>query len=313
MGSEALPISSAAARPPATGVAASAFAAAAWGVAAVFVKLASAPALVLTFYRLALAAALLAAALAFSRRRLTWRAIAAALPGGLLFCGDMACFFSAVKLTSIADVSVIGALQPALVMLVAGRLFGEEVRRRDAALTLVAMAGVCAVVVGSGAPSGHGVAGDLLATVSLVCWSGYFLVSKRARRHVGALDYTFGVTVVAAIVLLPVVVASGQSLGHVTAGSWLWIALLALIPGGGHLLMNWAHRRIDVSVSSLIGASNPVFAVAAAWLVLGQSLDWHQVVGVLLAVSAIGAVASRKRLPAGVAIEAMEPLSGGPP
>jgi drug/metabolite transporter (DMT)-like permease len=279
-------------------------------VAAIFVKLASVNALVLTFWRLAVASGLLLAVLLFLKRRLGWRSVAAAVPGGIMLCGDMSCYFSAVKLTSIADVSVIGALQPALVMLVAGRLFGEEIRRRDVALTAVAICGVSAVVLGPGLPTSHNLLGDLLAVASLLFWSAYFVISKGARRHLGATEYTFGVTLVATVALLPAVLVAGKSLGHVPAINWLWISLLALIPGSGHLLMNWAHRRIDVSVSSLIGASNPVFAVAAAWAVLGQSLTALQVAGGVCGMLAISAVAGRRRLPA---TSALEPAPDGPP
>lgn len=283
-------------RQPALGLAASGTAAAAWGVAAVFVKLAAVPALVLTFYRLWVATAILLIATLATRRTLRWRHLATVVPGGILLAADMACFFSAVKLTSIADVSVIGALQPALVLLVAGRMFGEIITRVDMAWTALAIVGVGVVVVGPGLPTSHHLAGDALAVASLVAWAGYFVVSKRARQASGALEYTFGVTLVGAIVLLPVVLISGEGLEVTRPESWLWIGLLAFVPGTGHLLMNWAHRSVDVSVSSVVGASNPVFAAGAAWIFLHQTLDFIQVAGGVIGIAAICVVAGRKRI-----------------
>ncbi|MDA8265471.1 MAG: DMT family transporter [Actinomycetota bacterium] len=293
-------------RPPLVGIAATAAAAAAWGMAAVFIKLATLPALSLTFYRLAVASVLLLVASLASGRRRVWHALPRAVPAGLLLCGDMCCFFSAVKFTSIADVTVIGALQPALVMFAAGPLFGEHIGRRDVAWTALAIAGVVAVVIGGGVGSTHDLAGDLLATASLGFWSVYFLVSKGARRHLGALEYTLGVTVVAMIATVPIVFIAHQSLGGIGAISernWLWIALLALVPGGGHLLINWAHRIVDVSVSSVVGASNPIFAVVAAWLVLHQSLVVLQIAGGAVGIIAICAIAGTRRLPASSGLE----------
>ncbi|MGH9293593.1 MAG: DMT family transporter, partial [Acidimicrobiales bacterium] len=91
--------------------------------------------------------------------------------------------------------------------------------------------------------------------------------------------------------------------GGIRAGDWVWISLLAVIPGSGHLLMNWAHRIVDVSVSSVIGAGNPVFAVTAAWLVLHQSLRPIEIAGVVLALAGICAVAGRRRVPPAASIE----------
>jgi drug/metabolite transporter (DMT)-like permease len=92
------------------GLTASALAAFGWGFAGVFANLAHAPGLVLTFYRTWLGAVLLTAAMVLSGRRMSWRLVWAATPGGLLLCGDMTMFFSAVKLTSVAVATVIGAI-----------------------------------------------------------------------------------------------------------------------------------------------------------------------------------------------------------
>jgi drug/metabolite transporter (DMT)-like permease len=102
---------------------------------------------------------------------------------------------------------------------------------------------------------------------------------------------------------VPVVLISGESFGVSHAGTWLWIGLLALIPGTGHLAMNWAHRSVDVSVSSVVGASNPVFAAAAAWLVLHQALDFTQVAGGLVGIAAICVVAGRRKIPPAAQVE----------
>ena len=44
-------------------------------------------------------------------------------------------------------------------------------------------------------------------------------------------EYTAGVTIVAALMLTVIVPLSRQSLGQVESGDWLWIGLLAVVPG----------------------------------------------------------------------------------
>ncbi|MGD0943830.1 MAG: DMT family transporter [Acidimicrobiales bacterium] len=280
------------------GLGASALASVGWGFGAIFAKLTSASGLVLTFYRLWLGAALFVVLMYATGRRLSWSNLRAAWLGGVFLAGDMAMFFCAVKLTSVVDATVIGAVQPALVLIAARYLFAERMGRWDVAWILLAIAGVSAAVIGPGVVSRHQLTGDLLAVGSLLSWSAYWLVSKHARETQHTLDYTTGVTIVAALTLTLIVLLSGQSLARVEAGDWLWIALLAVVPGGAHVVMNWAHRYVDASVSSVIGSSNPIVAAAAAVVILGQPLTSIQVGCGLAAIAAITVVAMRHRQPA---------------
>jgi threonine/homoserine efflux transporter RhtA len=62
--------------------------------------------------------------------------------------------------------------------------------------------------------------------------------------------------------------------------------------------MNWAHRYVDASISSILGCLSPLVAAVAAIPILNQSLSVSQVLGVLVGVGAIAAVAARHRQPA---------------
>jgi drug/metabolite transporter (DMT)-like permease len=290
-------------RQPLLGVTAVAFAAVGWGAAATFIKLSHVPPLVLTEYRLAVSSVMFLVVLFATGRRLRLKDMWTAIPGGVLLCADMAFYFTAVDETRVADAAVISAFQPVLVMLVARRLFNERVDKWDLGWTALAIAGVVAVVAGGGVPRGTSVRGDLLAVVSLLAWTAYFLVSKRARQRAGAVEYTFWVTVVAAVVALPFAFAAGERFAVDSSSSWLWIAMLALIPGTSHLLINWAHSRVDVSISSVIGSSNPVFAAGIAWAVLGQGLDVVQCLCGLVGIGAMCVVAGRTRLEAGAPVD----------
>jgi drug/metabolite transporter (DMT)-like permease len=280
------------------GLAASVLAAVGWGFGGIFAKLTSAPGLVLTFYRLWLGALLLCVVLYSSGRRLSRSTLRSCWLGGLFLAGDMSMFFSAVKLTSVVDATVISVVQPGLVLIAARPLFGERMGRWDVFWILLAIVGVAAAVIGPGVTSHHQLVGDLLAVGAMLSWSAYWLAAKHARVTQDALEYTAGVTIVAALTVMLIVLVSGQSLARVRAGDWLWISLLAIVPGTAHLAMNWAHRYVDASVSSVIGSSNPIFAAAAALVILGQPLTAIQVCGGLVGVAAIAVVATRHRQPA---------------
>jgi len=279
------------------GLGASALAAISWGFTGVFAVLALAPGLVLTFYRLWLTAALFVVVLYASGRRLTWTAMRASWLGGVFLAADIALFISAVKLTSVVDVTVIVAMQPALVLIAARQLFGERMGRWGVFWILLAVAGVAVAVLGPGVNSRHELVGDLMAVGALLSWSAYWLVSKHARVLHNAMEYTTGVAIAAAVAVTPVVLVSNESLARVRTGDWLWISLLVLVPGAGNLVMNWAHRYVDASVSSAINCLNPLVAAVAAWVILGQPLTLVQDGGILVGLTAISVVAAQHREP----------------
>jgi drug/metabolite transporter (DMT)-like permease len=242
-------------------------------------------------------------AVTISGRRVTWGLLRLALPGGLLLCGDMSFFFCSLKLTSVAVATVISALQPALVMLVAGPLFGDRILRAEIGWTGVAIVGVVGIAVGAGHVTAGERTGDLLALASLLCWSAYFVASKKVATRVQSVDYTAGVVIIAAVGSTIAMFAFGYRPTEIRPGDWTWIVLLAIVPTGAHVLMNVALRRLDVSVTSVIGSANPIVAAAGAWLVLGQALAPVQIVGGAVGIAAIALVARLRGLPAESPVE----------
>ncbi|MBI2237126.1 MAG: DMT family transporter [Actinobacteria bacterium] len=261
-----------------------------WSFTNTLIKVSSQPALAFALYRLWLGSVLLLAVLTLAGRRLTRPVIRASAPGGALLGVEIAFFFSALKHTSIADVTVISALQPALTLLVAGRLFGERVTRREVAWTLVSVAGVGVVAIGSSGTPAWSLRGDVLAAGSLIAWTAYFLVSKHARSTVPALEYMTVVTITAALVITPLALVSGQPLGGLQASDALWLALFVVGASGGHLLVAWAHPLVDVSVSSLLMLAQPVLASLAALLVLGEPLTPPVIAGGLVVIGSLAAI-----------------------
>jgi drug/metabolite transporter (DMT)-like permease len=61
---------------------------------------------------------------------------------GILFSLSFITGFAAVKMTSIANATLMSNLQPVLVLFVAGRLFGERLRARQLLYGAASMAGV---------------------------------------------------------------------------------------------------------------------------------------------------------------------------
>ncbi len=262
-----------------------------WGIGSALVKLTSISGPEFAFYRMWVGVVVVFGVLRVAGLRLTPSHVRQALPGGLLFGVNVVMFFSAIKLTSVANANLISALQPAIVLLVAGRMFGEVAGRRELLLTAFAMVGVGIVILGSAGSPSWSPAGDLLAVGAVVLFTGYFLVSKQVRADdLGPMEYTAAVQLIAAFVVTPVaLVPDGAALP--TTEDWLWIGLIAAFTGvGAHLLMNWAHAYVPVSISSLMVLGVTVVAGPAAWIILGEALGVVQIVGGIVTISAIALV-----------------------
>ena len=264
----------------------------AWSCSNLIIKLISTTGLVASFYRSWFAIPVLWAlpvALPSVRQRLTRRWLTASLVGGGLFAIHQLFFFTSLKLTSVANVAILGALQPALVLVVAGPLFGERVTARAVAWSVVAVCGAALVVIGAQGTPGWSPLGDALAVLNLFAFTAYFLASKQLRVDVGALEYVMGMTTVSGIVMLVVALATGQALLSPRGWDWPLLLFLAVVPGTlGHLLTNWAHPHLPAFLVSVMLLAVPVLSALGAALVLAEPLRLPQLVGGAVVVLAIG-------------------------
>ena len=73
------------------------------------------------------------------------------------------------------------------------------------------------------------------------------------------------------------------------------LALLALGPGNGHLLVNWAHPHISAALSSLALAAVPLLASIWAYLVLDEPFTARHALGMVAVAIAIEIGRRRER------------------
>lgn len=285
--------------PPATpadgvggaGVVAALVAVSAWGLAGVIAKHIDMGGLAIGTYRFLTYGLLVSAFMAARGTPVTWRVVRASMWGGLSLAADVALFFSAIKLTTIANTTVIGALQPVIVALIAHRVFGERIRGRDVVLGLVALAGVAVVVSGAAESADASVRGDLLAVGALFAWSGYFVFSKKTAGVITSHEYTVGAALWVGIVNAPIALLFGQSLAWPSTTNWLWLLTIAFGAGIlGHAMMNWSIQQIPLWLGSTFTLFVPVVSAAAAWVFLDEPLTPVQIAAMAVVLTALAGV-----------------------
>lgn len=251
--------------------------------------------IVLGFHRLWIGALGVLAVFYATGGRLTRRTLRTSLWGGLTFGLDIIFFFSAIKLTTVANATIVGALQPTVLMYVGARWFGEKVSGSLVGLTVIAIGGAAMVGIGSasGGSDEWSLLGDLCALAALVSWSGYFIASKKARETLGSLEYLAAFLVVASILVLPVALLAPGPFDPGAEG-WVVVLVVALLSGGvGHFLMNWAHPHIPLYLASLLTLATPVMSTTVAALFLDEPVNAVQLVGMAIVLGAVGLVVLR--------------------
>jgi len=266
-----------------------------WSVGNVIVAGFEMPGLQIGFWRLLLGAVLYGVFLYAGGRRISWAtARLVALPA-VTIALEIALFFVAIKHTSLANATTIGALQPILLMVVASRRYREQVSGWLVGVALVAIGGVSLVMFGGGGDVGGHLRGDLLAVMSMVLFAAYFVFVKDVRHRVDTFTLQTTSMAIGALVLLPLAaIDSGRIVPPFPSWSqWGLLALLLAVPGTGHYLMNWAHLHVSLTLTGLLTLAIPVLSAGGGWLVLDQRLTAVQVLGMAVVVSTLVVVVRR--------------------
>ena len=275
------------------GLAASIAAVTAWGLGNTIIAAVDMSGIALSFYRLLCGALLYVAVLYARGGRLGRRSFRLGGPGGIAFGLNVATFFAALQLTSVANATTISALQPLAIMAFAAVVFGERIRARHVACAVVATVGVAMVAFGTSRGATGSITGDVMAVLALIAWAWYFIASKKARVQLDTLEYMTVINIVAFVVVAPIALVTGElftASGRLDASTALLILAIVLVPGSGHILINWAHNHTTLVTSALITLALPVVATASAAVFLDQRVAAIQVVGIVTVVVALAAV-----------------------
>jgi len=277
----------------------------AWGFGPLFVRGIDADASVIILWRVLLALPVAIGVAYATGGRITMDLLRRAFLTGVCFALSIIAGFMSFQKTSIVNATLIPALSPALVLIVASRMFGEHRSRTEVVCAGIAFLGVAAVVVGSHATGGS-VYGDLLAAANLLVFTGYFVLAKQVRGgDVHSWSFLAAIFVITSLVVTPWSLAVHGGVGVLHGSDWLLVLGLVLIPGMvGHGFMTWAHHYVDVSVTSTLTLANPVVSIVGAWIFFSESLVPIQILGALMVLASLGAIVRRQRGDRALAAEA---------
>jgi len=232
-----------------------------------------------------------------------WRLAARA---GVFFGLHQLFFMTALKATSVVDVTLVNTVAPVATAVLAVPMFGERPGVAFRVWSGVAIAGSALIVLaGSSGPEGDP-GGMALAVVNVVWYSLFFLLSKRGRDHLDVVPFLFGTMAAAAVTVSLWVAVTATAVGTATRDDLMLAVTVAIVPGVlGHFLNTWPLRTVPANVPPLMLLAIPFLSGLMAWIFFGEGVGATHVVGGTVTVAGVaGAVLSPagRRLLAGSAV-----------
>ncbi|MGB9079908.1 MAG: DMT family transporter [Desulfuromonadaceae bacterium] len=251
---------------------------------ALFVRLSTAPALIIATYRL-LFTFLILAPYSLLRYRtdlvtLSWRQRGLAAASGLCLALHLVTWFISLRYTSVASSVVLVTTQPVFVVIGSWLFFRERVSRM--ALWGGALALVGSFIIGAAdfQIGREAFWGDLLALAAAVFVSGYLLIGRRLRGTISLPVYTFYTYGSSAAALIVTSMATGTPFAPYPARDWiLFLALAVVCTVIGHTVFNWVLRYVQASVVSVSVLGEPLGAILWASLFLREYPTLRQTIG----------------------------------
>lgn len=194
-------------------------------------------------------------------------------------------FVEGIARTRAGDAALLISASPAFIAII-GRLRGtERVSVRGIVGIVLSILGMGLVVVGTtneGPDRNATLLGDSLLLISSLCWSVYTVYLQPYTHRVGGIHLS-AVTMLGGMVALLTVAAPAMLGTHWEAlpgllwGSVAYSGLFALVIA--YLFWYRGVRVLGPTRTAMYANLQPVFAVAVAWLVLGEAITIWEVAG----------------------------------
>lgn len=219
---------------------------------------------------------------------LRWADMKKAAPTAIAISLEIVVFFVAIKQTSVANVTVIGSLTPLILFVVATKRFSEQIPLGVIIATGLSLCGVVAVVFGGVDGAELRAAGDLLAVLALLLMAAYFIFAKIARESMPSFTLQTHSLIIGVPILLAVTVVDSGGLVEPIGREWLHVVGLVVFPTTGHLLINWAHGHVSLTLTTLMTLGVPVLSILGARIFFDETLSVIQTGGIALVLAVLG-------------------------
>ncbi|WP_286976604.1 DMT family transporter [Acetomicrobium sp. UBA5826] len=244
---------------------------------ATIIRLAEAPALVISAYRVGLASLLLFPfACHYAKeeiKSLTLKDLKVAVASGAFLSLHFAFWISSLDYTTVASSVVLVNTNPIWVALLTPFMSSDRLRGMSLLGVAFSVIGSAVISAGDFALGGKALYGDFLAIAGSWCAAFYLLFGRRLRQKLSLLSYITICYSTAAVILFALIVCLGYPLFGYPKKTWLCFWGLALFPQIiGHSSYNWSLKYFSAGFVAIALLGEPVVSPILAYFALGEAI-----------------------------------------
>ena len=232
------------------------------------------PAVVIAFWRMALASAVLwIYSLIKPQGRFPREHLLTVTMAGLFLGCHFACFFSAVKLTSIANATILGTVAPVFTVLIEAVFLKRELFKQVLFGIFFALAGGLVIHSGGASILENNALGNTLALLGSFFIALVFILSEKIRRNTSTVVYCRTLYFSASCALFVFSFILGGPVFSFTQTDFSLFFVLAAIPTiMGHSVLSYAVRFISPSSIAAVPLGEPFLASFFAWILFAEQI-----------------------------------------
>ncbi len=243
------------------------------------------------FYRFSMAVLMLAVMLLIERKsfRISGGELKTLGSLGLLFATSSITYYQSFRFMDAGIASTILFVYPVMVAVIMAACFKEKVTASTVTAIILALAGICLLYRGDTGVS-LSTTGVFLVMMSSLTYAVYIVVVNQSSIRMSSLKLTFYVLLICMMSLLAYSLTSPDL--HLmlppSPRAWFFACWLGLVPTVLSLvLMTVAVHEVGATPTAIMGALEPLTAVAIGVTLFGESFTLRLAVGIVLILSAV--------------------------
>lgn len=253
---------------------------------AIFVKLAAAPSSIIAFYRLFFTTIILLPFVLKGNRyinefkNLHPKDILIGFLSGIFLSSHYLFWFESLNYTSVTSSTVIATMQPIYSIIGGYILFKERYKFKTFIFIAIAIFGSFLIGLSDFELGKEALFGDLLALISAIIITIYFLIGQHLRKKLSAIPYSIMGYLSSSIILFIYSYMKDYSFFGFTTETWFcFLGLAVLSTIFGQLILNWLLKWVNATTISMGILIEPVFASILAVVIVRESLQIKQLIG----------------------------------
>lgn len=262
-------------------------------LSSILIRFSQAPALVISAYRMLFTICMLLIPVMMNQRsefkKISKKEYLLCILSGIFLALHYAAWISSIKLTTVANSTILVSCSPIFVALLNYFIAHERINRNKSFGILLSLAGTIIIAMGSFSDKATNMmVGNILAFLGAVFIAGYLIIGGIVRKNISAGVYVFVVYSVSAVVLFAMCIGTNTPLYPYSSEEFLIFAGLAFFCTIlGHTVYNYMVKYVSSTLISVSTLSEPIFASIMAMIVFKEFPSIFTLVGGIIIIAGI--------------------------